>query len=230
MTNEKRYEAVVNMIRAFDAETENTMGEEIIKNPNKYENWQNAVRGVNVTTFYGCAASLLVDAMQGMDKKHTGATVNAAIQRVYKSAQKQGRESFRGAFKSGDRWAICDGYRFIRLNEKPNSVPECSADIDLDGRVIPVDARTAEEVTLPTVAEIKAHIADCKAKYGSKWARRRESAIEAVPGWWCNPNYLLDMVQALPNGVAHLPSKPIAPMYYESEDGDAVLLPVRPVA
>lgn len=80
---------------------------------------------------------------------------------------------------------------------------------------------------LPSTAKIKNAIADLKSKYGKEWKRK---PIEALPGWWCNPQYLLDMVQALPGGTARAPKNERSPLYYESEDGDALLLPVRHTA
>lgn len=218
MTNEKRYELICNMLRAYDAISDGAMGaaEKVIKNP---QTWQNST----YFPFYADAAKLLVEALEGMDKKTAGTGRAAAISRVYKSAAGGCRENLRGAFRSGDRWAICDGFRFIRLNSKPESIPECAGGIDLD-RCIPEGARSSDVVNLPSVAEIKTAIADLKSRFGKGW---KTHPIEAVPGWWCNPQYLLDMVQALPNGTAHAPKSPLSAMYYESEDGDAVILPVR---
>lgn len=217
MTDEKRYEAVISMLRAFDAAAKmDGVADMVIKNP---QDWQN---GNAFNTFYTDAAKLLIEARQNMDKKTTGAGQLAAINRIYKSAASSTAESLHGIYKSDGKWAICDGYRFIRLNVKPESIPEC-AGADLS-RAIPKDAKCGEEVTLPGAAEIKAQIAELKAKYGKGW---KYQPIKVFDGWWCNPQYLLDMVQALPNGKAYRPAKHTSPLYYESEDGDAMILPVR---
>lgn len=219
MTDEKRYELICSMLRSYDAISDGAMNaaEEVIRDP---ETWQNTP----YFPFYADAAKMLLDARQGLDKKATGAGRMAAIKRVYKSAASQGRECYRGAFRSGDRWAICDGYRFIRLNSKPESIPECAGGVDLD-KSIPQDVQNSEVVTLPNAAEIKAAIAELKSKYGRDWNYKHP--IEALPGWWCNAQYLLDMVQALPDGTAYAPKNCYSPLYYHSEDGDAILLPVR---
>ena len=217
MTDEKRYEAVCSMLRAFDAAANmDGVADMVIKKP---QDWQ---YGNAFNTFYTDAAKLLIEARQNMDRKATGAGRLAAINRIYKSAAGNVRESLRGIYKSDGRWAICDGYRFIRLNVKPDSIPEC-AGLDLS-KTIPQDAKDGEEVTLPGVAEIKAQIAELKAKYGKGW---KYQPVKAFDGWWCNPQYLLDMVQALPNGKAYRPKNYYSPLYYESEDGDALLLPAR---
>lgn len=226
MTNEKRYQFACEMLRAYDAISDGAMNaaEEVIANPHK---WENAV----FFPFYAAAAEMLIEARQGMDKNTTAAGTLSALKRIYKSCAASHRESLRGFFPSGDRWALCDGYRFIRLNSKPESIPDAPPApeyFNLDG-CIPADARDAEPVELPTAAEIKAHIADRKAKHGKKWRTNSDAAIQALPGWWCNPEYLLDMIQALPGGVAYKPGGPFKPLYIESPDGDALLLPVRHV-
>lgn len=215
MTNEKRYEKVCAMLRAFDAASGFSAADMVIKSPQEWEH------GNVINQFYTDAAQLLVEAKQGLDKQNTGAGRAAAITRVYKAAFAMPRENLRGCFPSGDKWAICDGHRFIRLNSKPESVPECFGGVDLE-KLIPQER--GEEVELPTAGQIKTAIAELKAKHGKDW---KHEPIEALPGWWCNPQYLLDMVQALPNGKAYRPAKHNAPLYYESDDGDALLLPVR---
>lgn len=219
MTNEKRHALICGLLRAYDNATGHNVAEQVIKNAREWA-------GCGTLPFYGEAAALLVDAMESMDKGRTGACRTSALNRIYKSACSFTRKGFDGVFPSGDRWALCDGYRFVRLNVKPESYPERENAVDLD-RAIPAGAADAETVELPTVQEIKAHLAAVKARYGRKWKNYAESHIEALPGWWCNPEYLLDMVQALPGGTAHAPKNSLSPLYYESPDGDALLLPSR---
>lgn len=223
MTNEKRYEALVNMIRAFDEAADMTLGEEVIKNPNIWDGSPNCIPGA-AGAFYGWAASLLMEAKTGMDKKTTPSARLSAVNRIYKSACGQVRDSLYGAFQSGGKWAICDGYRFVRLNSKPESIPEVTGGIDLD-RCIPAEAASAEPVELPAASEIKAHIAANKYKLGRS---TMVHPMEAVSGWWCDPRALLDIIQALPDAVAHLPKNRTSAMYFTCENGeDAMLLPVR---
>ena len=218
MTNEQRYELAVNMLRAYDLETGNNGAERIIKNPQEW------TADTGYFPIYRAAALLLVEARQGMDKATGGAGRTAALNRIYKNARAIGRRGLNGVFRSGDKWALCDGHRFVRLFVKPESIPEAEGDpMDLE-KCIPEESRYSEAVELPTVAEIKAHMAEHKHKRGR---RVSYESIEAFPGWWCNPQYLLDMLAALPGGTAHKPKSAMSPLYYESEDGDALLLPVR---
>lgn len=189
--------------------------ERVIRNPQEWENSK-------FFSFYADAAKLLIEARQSMEKQSIGASRSAAIKRIYKSAARGSRVNLRGVFLSGDRWAICDGNRFVRLNSKPESIPECEGGIDLE-RAIPADARTADSVALPSVVEVKAFMAE-----HPKNNRGIYRIMEALPDWWCNPEYLLDMLQALPGGTAHKPKNGFSALYYESPDGDALLLPCYP--
>ena len=217
MTSEKRYEMVCRMLRAFDGASDLGAAEQVIANPHEWAN-------TSLFPFYADAAQLLIDAMQEMDKKTTPAAQLAALNRVIKNVPDY-REGLKGLLPSGDRWAVCDGYRFIRVQNKPESIPEAKNPMELDlDKTVPQGAKDGGEITLPSVAQIKASIANLRAKHGRDWQRH---PMEAVPGWWCNAQYLLDMVQALPGGVAYQPKNEYTPMYYESAEGDAVLLPVR---
>ena len=217
MTNEKRYELVCEMLRKYDEISDGAMGaaEQVIKEPHT---WSRSA----YFPFYANAAELLIEAQSGMDKKVTSAGRLAALKKVVKNVP-PGMDRLRGIFQIGDRWAVCDGYRFIRVENKPESIPEALGGVDLD-HAIPQNAKQAEVVELPSVVEIKSFIAS------HKIGRGQIEPMEALPGWWCNAQYLLDMVQALPDGKAYKPEKNISPLYYEAEDGDALLLPVRHTA
>lgn len=218
MTAEKRYELIVGMLRMHEDKGSPTEGitDEVIKNPSA---WVNS----DYFPFYANGAQLILECREEMDKQNGVASSSlAAIKRIYKSACRGVREEFHGAFKSGEKWAICDGYRIVRLNSKPESIPETKGDLDIERTI--GSARDGEIVALPSVSEVKAKIAELKSMYGRTWWTM---PIEPLPGWYCNPQYLLDMLQALPNGRAHLPKNSISPLYYESDDGDALILPVR---
>lgn len=226
MTHDKRYELICNMIRAYGAESSDPAyfadrAQRVIENPRNYVSWA-------TIPFYADAAELLVEALEGMDKATTPASALAAMKRIYKGCS-DSRPMLKGLFKSGDRWALCDGYRFIRVSSKPESIPEASTmpggeePINLD-KCIPDESRYSEAVTVPTAAEIRAFMAANKIKSGRGVTY---NAMEALPGWWCNPAYLLDAVQALPGAIFHKPKSHYSPLYFESETGDGMLLPVR---
>lgn len=218
MTNERRYQAICEMAlmhgRCIEMEE---LANDVIKNPHKYIN--------SYFPFFANAAALLVDCMEQEAKKSRTGTENAAIKRIFKSIDPY-RENLRGVFEQSGKWIITDGYRALRLNEKPEAIPECIGVKSIEDIMDTAKnkALDCEKVELPDVASIKLYIAEIKAKHGKEWKRQ---PIEALPGWYCNPQYLLDIMQALPDGTAYRPEKWSDMLYYESEKGDAVLFPVK---
>ena len=224
MTNEKKYALLVKMIREYDdAAKLEGLGEKMIQNPALYTRDP-------FFPFLACAAELLLDVQAAMDRGTTSAETLAALKRIYNSTP-ESRQAMRGFFRSGDMWALCDGFRFVRLHDKPGSIPEApqgagdKPPIDLDeyAKQALVDA---EDVELPQAGQIKAYIAEQKAKHGGK--KNRWERYEALPGWWCDPQFLLDLVQALPGASAVKAPGPYKPVYLKSENGDGLLLPCKP--
>ena len=224
MTNEKKYTLLVKMIREYDdAAKLDGFGEKAIERPDVFAYSENF-------PFLACAAELLLDVQAAMDRGTTSAETLAALKRIYNSCPAS-RPAMMGFFRSGDMWALCDGCRFVRLHSKPGSIPEAQQTPDgkspLDLEKIAQEALVgAEDVELPTAGQIKAVIAEEKAKHGSK--KNNWDKWEALPGWYCDPQFLLDLVQALPGAKAVKALGAKKPLYLRSENGDALLLPVRP--
>lgn len=124
-----------------------------------------------------------------------------------------------------------DGYRAYRLNVPIAGVPDIEADktFDLD-KVFPAAIDETKALDLPTLAEVKAMIAE------DKRAAKRGEAIpslftfgtskdgEQLPT--VNTSYLADMLQMFPDARAYY-TDPVSPIVFKSENGDAILLPVR---
>lgn len=224
MTNEKKYTLLVKMIHEYDHETKlDGLGDKVIQRPDMYAH-------SGVSPFLACAAELLLDVQAAMDRETTSTETLAALKRIYNSLPAS-RPAMDGFFRSGDMWALCDGFRFVRLHDKPGSIPEAPG---AAGGNPPIDLEKyaqealvgAEDVDLPTAGQIKAVIAAEKAKHGSK--KNRWDKWEALPGWYCDPQFLLDLVQALPGAKAVKAPGAKKPLYLRSENGDGYLLPVRP--
>lgn len=224
MTNEKKYTLLVKMIREYDAAAKlDGLGDDMIQRPDLYTHSE-------AFPFLACAAELLLDVQAAMDRGTTSAETLAALKRIYNNCPAS-RPDMDGFFRSGDMWALCDGFRFVRLHSKPGSIPEAQP---TPGDKSPLDLEKlaqealvgAEDVELPTAGQIKAVIAEEKAKHGSK--KNRWDKWEALPGWYCDPQFLLDLVQALPGAKAVKAPGPYKPLYLRSENGDGYLLPVRP--
>ena len=71
---------------------------------------------------------------------------------------------------------------------------------------------------------MKAFISEMKAKHGAK-----NNIPYCIDGFiYVNPQFLLDFMQALPGCEAIRPEDAKHPIYFKSEDGDGILLPVNP--
>lgn len=216
MTNEKIYETICAMLREFDAETGNTAAEKVIEHPDQWEK--------TILPFYRSAAALLIDTRAKMDTKTTSRTTRAAVGRIIKNVPDH-RESMRGLFPAGGKFCACDGYRIIRLGADITSLPHVTSDFDVDAILDKaINRLDAEKIQLPTVSELKAFIAANPKKKGLP---SRPYCLAGVV--WCNPAYLIDMIQALPDCTAYAPARPIDPIYFSASNGDdGILLPVRP--
>ena len=156
MTNEKKYALLVKMIREYDdAAKLEGLGEKMIQRPDSYTHDE-------FFPFLAAAAELLLDVRAAMDRGTTSAETLAALKRIYNSCLAS-QPAMDGFFWSGDMWALCDGFRFVRLHDKPGSIPEApqgagdKPPIDLEK--IAHDALVgAEDVELPTAGQIKAFI------------------------------------------------------------------------
>ena len=121
MTNERRYANALYLLEKWsEAAGLEDFAREVEKDPRKW---------TSCKTFpvAAAAAELMVDALDGMAAKRTGKTTAAAIKRVYENNGTM-RPNLYGLFQSGEKWAVCDGYRAIRVNadipELPHVAPE----------------------------------------------------------------------------------------------------------
>lgn len=224
MNSEKRYQSICEMLHSYDMATGNRGADHVIKNPFEWVN--NPYQ-----PFYATAADLLIDTLSGIDSKITSASTLAAIKRFYKSTNRNAAR-MHGIVENIDengvkRFVIIDGYRLIRLNADPVSIPhvdkEKAFDSDSINKIMQVN-RYGEKLNLPTVQELKAFISEMKAKHGTK-----NNIPYCIDGFiYVNPQFLLDFMQALPGCEAIRPEDAKHPIYFKSEDGDGILLPVNP--
>lgn len=223
MTNERRYTTALYMLERWEAAALNSDGltRAVEKDPRKWT-------GNTVFPVAAAAAEIMVEALDGMAAKRTGKTTAAAIKRVYENNGTM-RPNLYGLFQSGEKWAVCDGYRAIMFNndlpELPHVTEQQAGGIAKSLPGIIEQAAKAEPLELPTVAELKAWAA----AHGGKKAL---SAGKAKPYIWAgvvgvNVYYLIDMIQALENCRAYLPESENSAIYFSGDNGDAILLPVR---
>lgn len=217
MTNEKFYEHVCEMLREYDLHTGNNGADGVIANPEK---WVSS----DYFPFYAAAAEILIEVRTRLDTKTTPRIQQNAIARIVRNCPIT-HPNMRGLFSYEDRFVVVDGYRLIRLQNDISSLPHVKNNFDVASAMKYVGP-TAETLQLPTVGELRAFIVANKIRHGKKII----PAPYCLDGFiWCNPQYLIDMIQALPGCTAYKPKKQVSPIYFETPNGDdGILLPVRP--
>lgn len=219
MTPEKTYENIVAMLNEYDRASGFTAAGEVVSKP-----WEWTDN--NIFPFYASAARMLIDCREQMDKKHTPAARMAAVKRLCKSAMGTNDRRLAGIFQNRGKYAICNGYMFVRLADDIPALPHVDTEkvmpLDLE-KCTPPSEMFVAVAELPAVADLKAYIAKCKAIGG----KDHKISYELPNGVYVNPQSLLDMIQIFPDAVAHI-TGPTAPIYFESADGDGVLMPVHP--
>lgn len=217
MTNKKFYEHICVMLREYDLHTGNQGADNVVANPEKWVSSE-------YFPFYAAAAEVLVEIRSRMDTKTTSRSVVAAVNRIYKCCSKA-RPTMRGLFVRGDRFVICDGRRLLRLTNDISSLPHVENNFDVDSVMNSVDP-TTETLQLPTVGELRAYIIENKVKYGKRVGVKPYCIGGVV---WCDPEQLIDILQALPGCIAHKPKSYSSPIYFEAPNGDdGILLPIKP--
>lgn len=169
---------------------------------------------------------MLIDTRAKLDRTAgTSSGTLSAVKRIVKSAMASANQSLHGITEQDGFFCICDGYRLLRLKDDISSLPH------YDGPSAPTYKKlipevNTHEITLPEQADLKEYIARCKAKGG----KNHKISYEVAPGLYVNPEFLFDMMQALPDAVALVnPDKmSVSPVYFKSDAGDGLLLPVHP--
>lgn len=210
MTNEKLYTLAVEAIRELAESAE--LADEIINSPRSYKHQRRSES----------AAQLLLALQEKLDCAGGKSHVVTAAKRIIKEFGRGGGHEPCGWIDTNERFCVCSGYHAARLAYDLPSLPHGKQAIDLDKAVR--RPQTLTPVDLPSIGEIRAHIA---ANRGKKPAAPFILNIDGFE-WGCNAQYLLDMLQILPDCTAYTPDGPLAPMWFSAPDGsDGTLLPVR---
>jgi len=223
MKHENRYQVICEMLQAYDNATGNRGADHVIKNPHEWLNcqWQ---------PFYANAAALIIEAREALDTKATDKTVISAVKRIIKNTD---GDRLRGMFETIDaagstKYTLCDGHRILRFDTDMASVLHINNPLAPDAitKMMQDAARHGDKLNLPTIAELKAFIAENKAKHG------KDNRIPyCIDGYvYVNPQYLIDFMQAFPDCTAYKPDNNRSPIYFAADNGDGILLPVNPAA
>ena len=159
-------------------------------------------------------------------------TTAAALRGIIKSASATGRRGLAGAWiDAAGRQCVCDGFRAVRLARPVAGLPEtdAAAAIDLD-KVYPGDDFAGyTAVTLPAADALKTFLAavrrgEISGDNPTAWPLGVDDAGRVLPA--VNAAYLLDIVRALPGAAAYARDA-VSALYFSSDAGDALLLPLR---
>ena len=135
----------------------------------------------------------------------------------------------RGMVYQKGLYCVCDGYRILRLKEDVTSVPHIDNTPDtpdMANLMKPAIDNMCQKLDLPQELEVKAYIARCKVVAGNG----HTYSYQLAENVYVNPQYLLDMLQALPGCTCYTDADKSgkAMIYFVADNGDGVLLPVNP--
>lgn len=156
-------------------------------------------------------------------KKSGKSQILSGAKSIIKNAKKNPREILHGMFPNetadGTVWCVCDGYRAVRFkDELPLEKAEDTTGAGwFDLRKIMVKPYNSKKIDTLDLTELKLFVQTNKVKYYK---------IDEELGIFVNPNYLIDMLKCLPNAKVYVVSQ-LSPIYFEADNGDGILLPVR---
>lgn len=158
-----------------------------------------------------------------------------ALRRMINRIEKQNvREDCKGIRKEGEHYIICSGHHAVRLFEDVPELPHVDENLIIvkgmglnkivdNARNMAVDC---DILPLPTAAELREFKRIRKAE-----GRINEFTIPYPLGdcvTYVNPDYLLDIMEGLKDGLrAYMPKNATSTIYFSANGGDAILLPVR---
>lgn len=213
MTNEKRYALCCEALRAYAIETEQDAAALL----RWVESDPAAAARSRLNPFLAALAPIMQEARENMDKTTTSAGTLDALKRIAKTATS---EQFNGHWIDEEgRACICSGFHVVRLQGVTlGSIPTVPAWDSLKN-VMQRPASGLYQIELPTVAECKAFQA----------AHGKNAPMPIDKGRrWIKPAYMVDMLQAMPGAVAYATDAARAPIWFESDQGDGLLMPMNP--
>ena len=177
--------------------------------------------------------SLESDMLIEQSKKSGTKSIVTAANRIIKNAESRKKPILEGMFTNQTRdgstlYCVCDSYVAIRFNKKP-LLPEIDEkyhgqEMQLEQIVKPMDG--SKEVALPDISELKVYIKTHKSKEKNNPKKVADYLLDEELNLWVNPQYLLNAMECLPDCKAYAANR-ISPIYFKSENGDGVVMPVN---
>lgn len=164
-------------------------------------------------------------------KKAGNASIVKAANRIIKNAESGVRDILKGMFENkldgGTVYCVCDGYRAVRFKNKMllPEIDEKYKGTEFNLTNVCKPSLNAREIQLPDIADVKVWAKTQKYVEGKKKYIKPYLLNEKI-GVYVNPNYLIDMMECLPNAKVYAAS-PVSAIYFKADNGDGVLLPCR---
>lgn len=170
--------------------------------------------------------------LDNVAKKSGDKYIISAAKRIIKNAERVvfDKPEFYGMFinqsKDGSSlYCVCDTYRAVRFNkmmplqeiDTNNCTPR-----DLSNICLKVD--NAVEIKLPNIVDVK--LASKDVVIDGKKKVPKPYCIDKEIGLWVNPQYLLDMMECLPNAKVYAGNRR-QPIYFRADNGDGALCPIN---
>lgn len=212
MTHERRYALCCEALRAADSLLDHDPGA-LVK---LFEMDPAAAVRNPYIPILAALAPIMQEAREAMDKANSSGAVLSALKRISKACN---RDTLRGGWIDDEgRFCVCSGCHAVRLaGARFDSIPTVDG---FEGLKKCMERPGGlHRVELPSVAEVKTF----QAAHGKKEPMPIDEGARYV-----DPRYLLDMLQALPGATAWTGPKPNSAIWFETEKGDGILLPVRP--
>ena len=213
MTNEKRYEQCCDALRAAAILMEMDDSAALIK---LYEKDPTAASNTPYFPILAAIAPIMQEARENMDKAVTPAATLSALKRIAKECP---RDYMRGVWTDKEgRACVCSGSHAVRVKGvKVDSIPTVAPWSGMEQCM----QRPTElhPVTLPTIAECKTF----KASHGKYDPMPIDEGRRYV-----DPSRMIDMLQALPGATASAGAKQSDPIWFDTDKGDGLLMPMRP--
>lgn len=182
----------------------------------------------------GLIAEVESDIRDEENKASGKGSVAKAAERILKSAQGQPRDCLYKAYKGKKGVLICDTFRAVRFTSAPvlPTHPDGYEYPDID-HVIDGSKGNDVLVNVQSLGELRAFIKTEKARLKAKKDKSTVRLIlPDVNGFevHLNAEYLLDMLEALPGATVTASRRDTwrSAVYFNAENGDGVLLPLRP--
>lgn len=172
--------------------------------------------------------------LQNEAKRGGTKSICSAANRIIKNAKTTNKEILCGMFpntlNTGETvWCVCDSFCAVRFKDKMSL-----EEVDMSkGDVFHLEnickkPNNAYEIKLPNIVDVKLAAKENIVKNNKgKKVGMKPYCINADMPLYVNPQYLLNMMECLPDCKVYAADS-ISAIYFEADNGDGVLLPVKP--